>query len=109
MKTPESSEAIPTTIEVTNALTRGREESMLTAENETYIRWVTQREMVADSDQSGKERLILSLDTVEVLYNGGYVDEAFDALQDVGSILGGQGFDDLEERYRRLEDLFCED
>jgi len=100
-------EPTPSIEAVAEALSQGKEQGTPPTENAAYINWVKLREAAADSDATGMERLKLSLDTVEVLYKGGYVEEAIETLTDVGSILGGH--EDLHDRFRELQDLFFED
>lgn len=71
--------------QVINALLTGRNEGIPTTENEGYLALVKQQEELADSDETGDARIKLSIDTAEILFHAGYIEEAKETLEDVGN------------------------
>jgi hypothetical protein len=105
MKSKEGHEQLITKEAVITFLSKGKSEGIPTTENQEYITWVIQEEEAAESDSTGDARIKLSIDTAEVLFRAGYIDEAKDTIHDVGEQLQAQGGEEAYDLYVKIEEL----
>jgi hypothetical protein len=104
----EGNENVISKEQVIHSLSIGRNEEIPTQEDPLYLSWIKQQEQLAESDPTGDARIMLSINTAEVLFQAGYIEEAKDTLEDVENQLQGQGGDKVINEYWRIYDVVYE-